>query len=262
MKLMIVARQRQLNLTLSFSRGWDNYLGSMPASLSPQAIMSSRATSWLDPRIKRSLKNLYDEWRILRNHRKGVRYVREKCIGVHPLRVHVGCGTMLKAGWLNTDLWPGPWATPDIALDVSRPFPFDTDSVTEIYSEHMFEHLDYPDAVSLFLSECYRVLEPGGVLTIGVPDLDFHQDLYEQRMKASPLTVEMKPNYIFGHPLEALNHVFHQQGEHKFLYNETYLLTLLKHFGFAEARKRPFDPAMDSEHRREETLYVVAVKPR
>lgn len=235
----------------------------MPISLKPQKLMSSRAASWIDPRIKRAMKALYDEWRILRNHRKGVRYVQEKCVGVRPLRVHVGCGNTVKKGWLNTDLWPGPWATPDIALDVSRPLPFATDSVAEIYSEHMFEHLDYSVAVSLFLSESLRVLEPGGKLTIGVPDLDFVLRSYAGQLKMNPPAIPTRqPYFLLDHPVEALNHFFHQQGEHKFLYDETYLVMLLAHFGFVAVKRRPFDPATDSEHRRVETLYVEALKPQ
>jgi predicted SAM-dependent methyltransferase len=40
-----------------------------------------------------------------------------------------------------------------------------------IVSEHFFEHLWLPDAIAL-LSECQRVLKPGGVIRTCVPDAD------------------------------------------------------------------------------------------
>lgn len=227
----------------------------------PFSLKSLKANSWIEPRIYGAMKGVYSEWCMLKNHRKGVRYVEKNCTGVRPLRVHLGCGKQRKTGWLNVDLWPGPWATPDICLDVSRPLPFKTNSLAEIYSEHMFEHLEFPEAVKLFLSECYRILEPQGKLTIGVPDLDHLQNLYQQQMKGNGPVIEMECHNLIAHPLEQLNESFHQHGEHKFLYNEEYLLALLKHFGFADARRRPFDPAMDAECRRAESLYVVATKP-
>jgi predicted SAM-dependent methyltransferase len=219
------------------------------------------AVANFDPRIRKALKNLYDEWRILWNHRKGVRCVRQHLNATGPLRVQFGCGAQPKQGWLNTDMWPGPWATPDLCLDVSRELPFASDSVAEIYSEHMFEHLDYPSAACLFLTECLRVLEPGGAMTIGVPDVDAIYDRYQRLTSGAPSSLQPDAHFVIGHPLEELNFCFHQGGEHKFLYNEQFLIRLLVHFGFCEPRRRVFDPKMDSEHRREGTLYVVATKP-
>ena len=144
---------------------------------------------------------------------------------------------------------------------MSRPLPFDSDSVTEIYTEHVVEHLDYPVAVRAFLGECRRTLKPGGTLTIGVPDLDGMLENYRTAVNENRRAENPGEHSILGHGLEELNHAFHQQGEHKFLYNEAFLAALLTHFVFANVRHRPFDPAMDSEHRRGGTLYMVATKP-
>lgn len=45
-----------------------------------------------------------------------------------------------------------------------------------IYSEHFFEHLFLDEAVAL-LRECFRVLAPGGVVRICVPDADLRVNL-------------------------------------------------------------------------------------
>jgi len=215
----------------------------------------------LDPRIRIALKSFWDEYRIIRNHNKGVRYVKHLLTATSSLRVQFGCGPNPKNGWLNVDMWPGPWATPDICLDVSRDLPFESGSVVEIYTEHMFEHLDYPSAASHFLAECFRVLETGGILTIGVPDVDAIYERYLALTKTTPAEPEaVTANSILGHPLEFLNYCFHQNGEHKFLYNEDFLGKLIRHFGFSNPKRRPFDPLTDCETRRYGTLYMVATK--
>src|SRR5205823_3829971 len=54
-------------------------------------------------------------------------------------------------------------------LNVSKGLPFANDSVLYIYAGELWEHLEHPVALSL-ARECYRVLEPKGVLRICVPD--------------------------------------------------------------------------------------------
>jgi hypothetical protein len=123
----------------------------------------------------------------------------------------------------------------------------------------MFEHFDYPVDVRLFLTESFRVLEFGATMTVGVPDLD---GIYERYLGAfHPPVDDSSKRYILGHPLEELDYFFHQGGEHKFLYNEEFLTALLMHFGFFPVKRRAFEPEVDSELRREGTLYLVATKP-
>ncbi len=98
-------------------------------------------------------------------------------------------------------------------------------------------------------------------MTIGVPDLDAIYEEYRKRMTDNLCPSTVAPKFILGHPLEELNYYFHQEGDHKFLYNEQFLSALLTHFGFKNVLRRPFDSLMDSEHRREGTLYMVATKP-
>jgi SAM-dependent methyltransferase len=54
--------------------------------------------------------------------------------------------------------------------DLRRPFPWPDASAVAIYSSHTLEHLSKRDGAR-FLDECARVLAPGGVLRIAVPDL-------------------------------------------------------------------------------------------
>jgi SAM-dependent methyltransferase len=111
--------------------------------------------------------------------------------------LNLGCGTRTSAAAVNID-----WAIP-VRLKASRygdkvaavvlngerrllyqsmsgevmkhdlrtGIPFDTGSVDAVYHSHVFEHIDR-DAIPGFLAEVRRVLRPGGVHRIVVPDLE------------------------------------------------------------------------------------------
>jgi hypothetical protein len=99
--------------------------------------------------LRASLRLVRDEIGLYRRHRKGIRkaitYARQT-----NLKLNIGCGPNIKAGWLNLDLFH-PRA--DLALDMREAMPFHDNSVTIIYSEHFFEHLDYPGTAKRFLKE-------------------------------------------------------------------------------------------------------------
>jgi len=86
--------------------------------------------------------------------------------GRAPHRLNIGCGEKLRPGWLNIDLDPRA----DLRLDIRRPLPFPEGSCAEIYSEHVLAHLAYPGEVEEVLRDWWRVLAPGGTLSVGVPD--------------------------------------------------------------------------------------------
>src|SRR5438093_1373845 len=90
-------------------------------------------------------------------------------VGRAPHRLNIGCGEKLRRGWLNIDLDPRA----DLRLDIRRPLPFREGSCAEIYSEHVLEHLAYPGEVEEVLRDWWRVLVPGGMLSVGVPDTGY-----------------------------------------------------------------------------------------
>jgi predicted SAM-dependent methyltransferase len=86
-----------------------------------------------------------------------------------PVLVNIGCGRIVHPAWLNFDLVPDvPGVLP---LNANRGIPLATASVDACYSSHFLEHLSYADAQS-FLREQYRVLRPGGVIRVVVPNLE------------------------------------------------------------------------------------------
>jgi SAM-dependent methyltransferase len=58
-----------------------------------------------------------------------------------------------------------------ICWDLSRGLPFADSSFDVVYHSHVLEHIDR-EAAPAFLGECFRVLKPGGVVRIVVPDLE------------------------------------------------------------------------------------------
>lgn len=86
--------------------------------------------------------------------------------GARALKLHIGCGPCLLPGWINLDVHPAPLAT-----NVLWGLPFADGSVRLVFLSHLLEHLFYPNDVMPFLGEILRVLEPGGVVRIVVPDI-------------------------------------------------------------------------------------------
>jgi predicted SAM-dependent methyltransferase len=84
-------------------------------------------------------------------------------------RLNWGCGEYPEPGWLNSDIKDSPGI--DIVADVRAGLPLETDSIDYITSIHALPELPYPDLVPA-LAELRRVLKPGGVLRLALPDLD------------------------------------------------------------------------------------------
>jgi len=83
--------------------------------------------------------------------------------------LNLGCGATFDPRWVNCDFAP---SSPGIRrFDASAPLEYQTESVDVVYSSHMLEHLA-PEKARSFLSECRRVLRPGGILRLAVPDLE------------------------------------------------------------------------------------------
>ena len=93
-------------------------------------------------------------------------------------KLHLGCGFHFIDGWINTDISPTLTDDPLIDyLDVTETFPFDSEEIDYIFTEHLIEHIDYVKGLDMLI-ECYRVLKPNGKIRIATPDLSFLIDLY------------------------------------------------------------------------------------
>lgn len=84
-------------------------------------------------------------------------------------RLHWGCGPITPYGWVNSDLQAGPGI--DVVADIRAGLPLPDDSFDYVVSIHALPELAYSD-LDRALSELRRVLKPGGVLRLALPDLD------------------------------------------------------------------------------------------
>ena len=143
------------------------------------------------------------------------------------LNLNLGSGSNSKPGWLNIDLYdPGA----DLQLDLREPWPFPDGSVSHIYSEHVFEHLDFQDEVPHFLSESFRVLRIGGLFDVGVPDTEWPLGAWgNPNHEYWPFAKAILPQWCETH-LDLINYHFRQDklhGEHKYAWDEETLARTL-----------------------------------
>jgi SAM-dependent methyltransferase len=74
-------------------------------------------------------------------------------------------------------------STRNINQDIAEPFPIPDDCVEVFQSEDVFEHIALPKLVPV-LNEIHRVLVPGGLFRLSVPD--YHFDQYIERCQRGP----------------------------------------------------------------------------
>jgi predicted SAM-dependent methyltransferase len=169
------------------------------------------------------------------------------------LRLHLGCGWVHKPGWVNVDLF---LTKADLVWDLSHGIPFADDSVEAIFHEHLLEHLTLQQGFRL-AEESLRVLRPGGILRIGVPDAGACVASYAGL--ADPDWANSQPTGML-----AVQALFYEHG-HRAMYDAQTLITLCRAAGFRDSSARSsgdsdLDRAPDTETRRDGTLYVESVK--
>lgn len=193
-----------------------------------------------------ALNVLISEFTIAKHHRNGSRKIKRMGLN-RPGKINLGSAHVTKPGFLNIDLYPAEGL--DITLDLRNPLPFESDSCEMIFSEHFFEHINYPEPVLGLFEECYRILKPGGVLRFSVPDTEWPLMDYPKGPNAPYFKACLEHKW---HPescetmAEHINYHFRQGGEHLFAYDyETAEKVLIK-AGFKKIKRDCFDPSLDS----------------
>lgn len=224
-----------------------------------KALIKSTLHWFLSPGEVAALRTFQVERAIASLHRSGLRQIRRQSLS-RPARLNLGSGPYCKDGFLNVDLFPGG----DITLDLRLGLPFESDCCELIFSEHCFEHFDYPEPISLLFRECLRVLRPGGEFRFSVPDTEWPLTDYRDGAEA---TYFKASDVHAWHPkacttrLEQINYHFRQGTEHRFAYDFETAEKLLRGVGFIDIRPQVFDPSLDSKHREIGSLFVSARKP-
>lgn len=184
------------------------------------------------------------------------------------LLVNFGTGGRGLPGWVNIDA-RSSHKDLYIAYDVRRRLPFANNSVRCIFIEHVIEHLDFESDIPNVFSEFLRILKPGGLLRIIVPDTERFVIAYA--LKSEKLFLELNwdlnnmPFDIFT-PMHILNHIFHQKGEHLFGWDFETMSFSLSKAGFSSVSKKQFKSSsnklleIDQENHSKYSLYVEASK--
>lgn len=76
-------------------------------------------------------------------------------------RIQFGAGGLHLPGWENYD--------DANSADISKPLKIESNSVDAVFSEMCVEHITSREAWS-FMDECHRILKPGGLVRITIPD--------------------------------------------------------------------------------------------
>jgi predicted SAM-dependent methyltransferase len=84
-------------------------------------------------------------------------------------RLNWACGPTPAPGWINADRLSAPGI--DLSSDIRDGLPLPDDAVDYAVAIHGLQDLPYLDVVPA-LRELRRVLRPGGILRLGLPDLE------------------------------------------------------------------------------------------
>jgi len=201
-----------------------------------------------------------------------------------PVKVNLGSGLAVAAGWINVDsgIYALAARLPTLFLDIlyrnstshlyytreqylhtlraghfvhhalEYGVPFHAETVDYIYSSHMLEHLFREDAQAL-LRDAHRVLRSGGTIRIAVPDLTYALQLYHQGLSEQAMA------FFFSLRREGW------LAQHHYMYDFELLAQLLATAGFTQIERCAFQsgrcPDLEIlDNRPEETLYVEASK--
>jgi predicted SAM-dependent methyltransferase len=132
----------------------------------------------------------------------------------------------------------------------------------------MLEHLDSAEA-ALFFGEVHRVLKPGGIIRLAVPDLKRGMEKY---MRDGDADEFVKSLYMGGCNLRRLSGKIRMlilgNRDHRWMYDGASLVRLLQASGFANATQLQPGETMivspeplDLREREEESIYVEALQP-
>ena len=175
-------------------------------------------------------------------------------------RLNWGCGDHFGPGWINSDIKDMPGV--DLACDIREGLPLATDSIDYAVSIHALPEIPYDDLIGV-LVELRRVLKPGGVLRLELPDVDRGIQAY--------LSGDRDYFVIPDEHAEAIGSKFITQiiwyGWSRTLFNHDFIEELLGKAGFREVlgcsfgeTKSGFPEIVELDSREQESLFVEAVK--
>jgi predicted SAM-dependent methyltransferase len=83
--------------------------------------------------------------------------------------LNLGCGNKIHKDWINVDF--NKTGDNVVAYDLKKGIPFKNNEFDLVYHSHLLEHFSKKQG-EIFIHECHRVLKPGGIIRVAVPDLE------------------------------------------------------------------------------------------
>ncbi|MGR3371532.1 MAG: methyltransferase domain-containing protein [Pseudooceanicola nanhaiensis] len=209
------------------------------------------------------------KWDLTRRgaRRRTGRMIREmERTGGLPDRLHFGSGSRKVPGWLNTDV-VGTDVDVDLGLGA---LPFPDDHFEYAVAQQVIEHLELEEELQPLLADIRRCMKPGGEIWLSCPNMEVVCRSYLEDGGATLIRDKQSrwPDYSTrGYAdSQVVNYLFHQDGQHKNLFDFTLLKDVLEKAGFRDVQKRSevelrdkfpeFPERNDDFH----ALYVSAVK--
>lgn len=175
--------------------------------------------------------------------------------------LNIGCGPYPKPEFINLDYSWNP--SIDICWDIAKKsYPLESGSLEGIFTEHCLEHIEFHETLKNFY-EFHRLLKPGGIVRIVVPDGEIYLDIYQRRKDGATELMPYEQGYIS--PMARINGIFRNHG-HKFIYDFDTMKKLLEQAGFTNIKKCTYRTGsdkrllIDQDWRAIESLYVEATK--
>jgi predicted SAM-dependent methyltransferase len=220
----------------------------------------------------------------------------------HPKNlINLGCGQTRPENWFNADCSLNSFfqkffifrfilvdilnrsaynSTNVVYINLNKRWKLSSESTDVIYASHVFEHLSSSKAKH-FLGEAYRVLKPGGVIRLVVPDLyqlarSYVQSYQDGKSEASDfflywLNMHQEGAYSTDRNFleKTLNLIQNYPHQHKYMYDALSLSKLMIEYGYTNFHESSYglssyiDEIQEVENTKEgvPSIYIEAIKP-
>lgn len=181
------------------------------------------------------------------------------------MKLNLGCGFNVVDGWTNVDYALGAklakiplfstinkklkvvasdWDNRVYLHDLTSRFPWRDGAASYCYSSHTLEHLTREQGI-FFLQESLRVLKPGGIVRIVVPDLKSVIREYDEGTLRADRFLETM-GVLYGTEKRGLKKILAPFVEfpHKCMYDTPTLINVMHEVGFHAHERRPFESSI------------------
>jgi SAM-dependent methyltransferase len=190
------------------------------------------------------------------NPNTGVEHSAE-VLGVR--RLNWGCGDWVAHGWVNSDLKAGDGV---VECDIREGLPFESDFFDYAVSIHALPELAYAELIPA-LRELRRVIRPGGILRLGLPDLERSFEAYRRADRDFFLVPDEETRTLGGKLATQL--VWY--GYSRSVFVPEFIEELLLKVNFAEVHQvdyretaSPYPDIVSLDNRPRESLFIEANK--